>query len=948
MKYTTFSDSILYVSTFNCKHLKTSVDEIRELCSSSDVVLLQETWLLESDLHLLNMISPDHYAKGISSVNCEEEILIGRPYGGLAVLWRKSLGMKCIPIVIPDEPRIMGLEIQTDTQALIFINVYLPYNSRENLPEFEDYLCKLSGIIQAADTPFIYCVGDFNADCSRDHLFGRKLSSYCQEESLHITDVELLPASSTFTFHSTSHNTTSWLDHIITTTAAHRTVESVSVDYKYITSDHIPICMTLKIHGVSPELTEDEDYSGRRCIKWDMLSDNDILNYKNESKSTLASIPFDHNLALCDSPNCDDISHVSAIDRLYTNIVDALSAASTSFQKTGKTTSHAIAGWNNTVKAYHSEARDAFLKWRSSGSQRDTAEYDDMCRTRTRFKRELRRCKVDKDKHEADGMATTLLNKQSKEFWKIVKETKTDRVNTAVNSIGSVTGVKNVCNMWKDYFKQLLNSSVNECYKSSVLQEIDADRDNFDLFQDGVKHEDVVSAIDKLKCGKAAGKDHIQAEHFKHSHANLHNLLCLLFNSAIMHSHLPQEFMDSVISPIVKDKKDDLTKQDNYRPIAVTCVASKILEEIFLSKYSSILHTSDNQFGFKRCHSTDMCVFTLKEIVGQFTTHGSPVYIAFMDASKAFDKVNHWVLFDKLISRGLPHAIVRLLIKWYQTQQFYVRWCGCLSTSFKVSNGVRQGGILSSILYNVFMDDLSVKLSESFSGCSINGRSANHLLYADDSVLLAPSPHALQDLLNICQNYARECDITYNIKKTVCMCVKPAIRNDISIPDVILNGKPLNWVSKKKYLGVWLTEHLNDNADIQRQICALYSRGNMLLRKFRKCSTNVKAHLFKTFCSNLYCAPMWCLYNATMMGRLKVAYNNVFRMFMYVRRRHTYLAYLQHGIDCFPVLLRKCIYRFKQRMLASNNDIVRCITNSMYFLHSSRLNIHWTNLLYVN
>ncbi len=73
--------------------------------------------------------------------------------------------------------------------------------------------------------------------------------------------------------------------------------------------------------------------------------------------------------------------------------------------------------------------------------------------------------------------------------------------------------------------------------------------------------------------------------------------------------------MDTIIFPSVKDKKDDLTTQDNYRPIAVTCVASKLPEDIILYKYISALYTSDHQFGFKKCHSTDMCVLTLKDIV---------------------------------------------------------------------------------------------------------------------------------------------------------------------------------------------------------------------------------------------------------------------------------------------------------------------------------------------
>ena len=124
-----------------------------------------------------------------------------------------------------------------------------------------------------------------------------------------------------------------------------------------------------------------------------------------------------------------------------------------------------------------------------------------------------------------------------------------------------------------------------------------------------------------------------------------------------------------------------------------------------------------------------------------------------MDASKAFDKVNHYHRFSKLIKRGLPAIVIRLLMFWYSTQEFLVRWCNSVSPSFTVSNGVRQGGILSPYLDNVFVDELSSKLTESRIGCCMDKYYINHLFYADDSVLMAPSPTALQTLINTCESF---------------------------------------------------------------------------------------------------------------------------------------------------------------------------------------------------
>ena len=82
----------------------------------------------------------------------------------------------------------------------------------------------------------------------------------------------------------------------------------------------------------------------------------------------------------------------------------------------------------------------------------------------------------------------------------------------------------------------------------------------------------------------------------------------------------------------------------NYRPIAIASVVSKFFEHLILFQLKPLLTTSDNQFGFKPLHGTDMCTFLLKEVVRSYTTKNTPVYSVFLDASKAFDRVNHAML----------------------------------------------------------------------------------------------------------------------------------------------------------------------------------------------------------------------------------------------------------------------------------------------------------------
>ena len=103
--------------------------------------------------------------------------------------------------------------------------------------------------------------------------------------------------------------------------------------------------------------------------------------------------------------------------------------------------------------------------------------------------------------------------------------------------------------------------------------------------------------------------------------------------------------MITIIAPIIKNKAGDL---------------------------SDFLSTCINQFGFKKHHSTEMLIFLLKELFRHYIANGSSMYVTMLDASKAFDKVNHSKLFTKLTDRGCP-LIVRIL--YYRTKKFTVRWC---------------------------------------------------------------------------------------------------------------------------------------------------------------------------------------------------------------------------------------------------------------------------------
>ena len=278
-----------------------------------------------------------------------------------------------------------------------------------------------------------------------------------------------------------------------------------------------------------------------------------------------------------------------------------------------------------------------------------------------------------------------------------------------------------------------------------------------------------------------------------------------------------------------------------------------------------------------------------------------------------------------------------------------VRRGGVYSSSFTVTNGVRQGEILSPYLFNVYVDDLSVKLNYCRVGCYYSGGCINHIMYADDLVIMSPSVAGLYKLLHICESFGLSHDVLFNNKKSSSiMSLRAGNLKDAHLPLYTLNGEVLCDSGCVKYLGHFICSDLTDDTDILRQRRCLSIQQNVLLSKFHMCSIGVRLALFRSFCSPMYTSQLWWNYKKCNMKRLLITYHNVFKMSISMSKYEiTSLLCTVYNVLCCQAVIINLVYRFMCRLQASNNSLVMSIQSSS-LVYTSRILKHWRHLLYVN
>ena len=232
--------------------------------------------------------------------------------------------------------------------------------------------------------------------------------------------------------------------------------------------------------------------------------------------------------------------------------------------------------------------------------------------------------------------------------------------------------------------------------------------------------------------------------------------------------------------------------------------------------------------------------------------------VTVLDCSKAFDKCKFSLLFQRLLDKGLPPIVVRVLVFIYMEQYSWVKWGDARSGQFSISNGTRQGAILSPIFWAVYADPLLKRLRALGLGAHVAGLFMGAVCYADDVLLIAPTRSAMQRMLFELEVFAEESNIMFSTdpspakSKTKCIYVTGNKMNLAKPAPLMLCGRELPYVKQADHLGNMLTEQgdMEHDAAIKR---AKFIQSSVEIRevfKFAAPEEVVKA--MRTYSSSFY------------------------------------------------------------------------------------------------
>ena len=323
-----------------------------------------------------------------------------------------------------------------------------------------------------------------------------------------------------------------------------------------------------------------------------------------------------------------------------------------------------------------------------------------------------------------------------------------------------------------------------------------------------IQKEKILKFLSTIDINKATGSDMIGPRLLKVAAPYIADEVTFICNHSIINSVFPSKWKEAKVTPLFKNGPHE--EVNNYRPISILPVLSKVLEKHVHESLSEFLHTYNllhkTQSGFRTQHSCETALVNMIDLWMNAIDSGKMVGVVLVDFKKAFDLVDHQILIDKLKIYGIKDEALSWFNTYLTNRKQQVAINNCKSDFKQISYGVPQGSILGPLLFLLFINDLPLYTSNVFTD-----------LYADDTTLYDVQDSMeqieinLQSSLNNLQIWCRNNGMILNSSKTKVMLVttyqkRQRLTNDHL--DLAYNKESLNMISNDKILGVFVDNNL--------------------------------------------------------------------------------------------------------------------------------------------
>ena len=409
---------------------------------------------------------------------------------------------------------------------------------------------------------------------------------------------------------------------------------------------------------------------------------------------------------------------------------------------------------------------------------------------------------------------------------------------------------KEVIERWREHFNEHLNrefphdeAALDTLHFLPVMVEE----------VENITEDEVRDAVARLKNRKAPGQDMITGEVLKKGGATMIKVLHRIFCKVWSEESTPSDWSRLLLTPV--HKKGDRLQAENHRAITLNSIPGKVFCRIILCRIQTQIEefTGDSQFGFRPGRGTVDAIFVVRQIMEKARERGLRLHFNFIDFKAAFDTIWRKALWMMLNKIGIPNKIVSILKSMYQNTECAVMIEGSISKWFRVDVGVRQGCLLSPVLFNVFLEFVMMELHSLDRALTYADDMSMDVRYADDTTLLS----AMFEKLQLSTTELEVACARWGMRINVDKC-KVLSEND---GQVYIAGAAVEKVNNFVFLGSVVP---GTSGDVKRRV-ALASSAFGRLRKSvwsrREVSLRLKVRIFECLINPIaiYASESWTL-----------------------------------------------------------------------------------------